>query len=450
MPRIRSILLALLAFWPPTAAVAGEITRVSVDSAGVEANLGSLGRPSISSDGRFVAFASDASNLVEADTNGTTDVFVRDRETGTTSRVSVSSNGVEGNALSYSPSVSVDGRFVAFSSDASNLVGSDTNGSRDVFVHDRQAGTTTRASLAGNGAQANGVSLGSVISGDGRFVAFFSVATNLVANDTNGTFDVFVHDLLTGATTRVSVSSAGGQASAGSFSPSISGDGRFVAFDSLASNLVSGDTNASWDCFVHDRQTGTTSRVSVDNSGAQGNGTSNETSISADGRYVAFISGASNLVAADANGVADVFVHDRQTGMTTRVSVVESGAEANGASGGPSISDDGRFIAFASDASNLVPADWNGVTDVFRRDLPLGTVVLVSAAFPEAQANGQSSYLSISGDGHSVAFDSTASNLVPDDTNGVDDIFIERLEIFSDGFELGGLEAWSGADGQGW
>ncbi len=446
MPRIRSVLLALLVFWPPTAAVAGEITRVSVDSAGVEANLGSLGRPSISSDGRFVAFASDASNLVEADTNGTTDVFVRDRETGATSRVSVGSNGVEGNALSYEPSISDDGRFVAYSSDASNLVGSDANGARDVFVHDRLAGTTTRVSLAGGGAEANGGSLGSAISGDGRYVAFFSVASNLVTGDTNGTFDVFVHDRQTGTTTRVSVSSAGDQGNSGSFSPSISGDGRFVAFDSLASNLVSGDTNARWDCFIHDRQAGTTWRVSVDSGGGQGDGASNEPSISGDGWYVAFTSVASNLVGADANGKGDVFVHDRQTGTTTRVSVDRNGVEANEVSGQPSISDDGRFIAFEAYASNLVPGDVNGNTDVFLRDQLAGTTVRVSAVVPGDQANGPSAYPAISGDGRYVAFASTASNLVADDTNGVNDVFVACPEIFGDGFELGRVDVWSGAD----
>ncbi len=224
------------------------------------------------------------------------------------------------------------------------------------------AGTTTRVSVDSAGGQANdfsgaapSISVDTSISADGRFVVFQSDATNLVAGDTNGASDVFVHDRQTGTTTRVSVDSAGHEATGlypASGDPAISADGRFVAFDSNATNLVAGDTNSAYDIFVHDRQTGTTTRVSVDSAGNQANGY--DPSLSADGRFVAFTSGASNLVAGDTNGASDVFVHDRQTGTTTRVSVDSAGWQAYSFSHLPSISADGRFVAFASNATNLV------------------------------------------------------------------------------------------------
>jgi len=223
-------------------------------------------------------------------------------------RVSVASDGTQGNDNSWDPSISADGRYVAFFSHASNLVPGDTNGKADVFVHDRVTGQTTRVSVASDGTEGNGYSWFPSISADGRYVAFESIASNLVPGDTNGVSDVFVHDRLTGQTTRVSVASDGTQGHSASDHPSISADGRYVAFESFASNLVPGDTNGKRDVFVHDRLTGQTARVSVASDGTQGNGDSIYPSISADGRYVAFVSGASNLVPGDANGNIDVFI----------------------------------------------------------------------------------------------------------------------------------------------
>ena len=257
-----------------------------------------------------MVFYSSASNLVSGDTNGWSDIFVHDRQTGQTTRVSVASDGTQGNSASDKPSISSDGRYVAFKSTATNLVSGDTNGFIDVFVHDRQTGQTTRVSLASDSTQGNGDSYSPSISADGRYVAFRSSASNLVSGDTNGTSDIFVHDRQGGGTTRVSVASDGTQGNGDSYSPSISADGRYVAFMSAASNLVSGDTCCS-DIFVHDRQSGQTTRVSVASDGAQGNNHSWYPSISADGRYVAFHSYASNLVSGDTNSAPDVFVHDR-------------------------------------------------------------------------------------------------------------------------------------------
>ena len=227
------------------------ITRVSVDSAGNQGNRDSYS-PSISADGRFVAFTSLASNIVPGDTNNTFDIFVRDRLTNTTTRVSVDSAGNQGNSFSNSPSISADGRFVAFTSEASNIVPGDTNSKPDIFVRDRLTNTTTRVSVDSAGNQGNDGSNSPSISADGRFVAFNSDASNLVPEDTNGYRDIFVRDTLTNTTTLVSVDSAGNQGNFFSFTPSISADGRFVAFSSFASNIVPGDTNNTDDIFVVD------------------------------------------------------------------------------------------------------------------------------------------------------------------------------------------------------
>ena len=350
----------------------GATTRVSVDSAGNEGNGGSSS-PAISGDGRFVAFQSAATNLVAGDTNAIKDIFVHDRQTGATTRVSVDSAGAQANDNSFRPAISDDGRFVAFRSDATNLVAGDTNGVRDVFVHDRQTGATERVSVDSAGAQGNDRSDNPDISRDGRFVAFASYASNLVAGHINlcGTQscqDTFVHDRQTGITELVSVDSGGAQGEGPSSSPAISGNGRFVVIWSLAPNLVPGDTNGEFDVFVHDRQTGTTERVNVSSTGAQANDASFVGDSSDDGRLIGFYSYATNLVVGDTTGGfngSDIFIHDRQTGATTRVSVDSAGNEANANSNSPSLSADGRFIAFRSQATNLVLGDTNGVRDIF-------------------------------------------------------------------------------------
>jgi Tol biopolymer transport system component len=229
-------------------------TRVTVSSGGVQGNGDSFA-PSISTGGSFVAFSSDATNLVTPSTTiGRRHIFVRDRQTNQTTLVSVSSGGVQGDGDSVAPSISSNGDVVAFQSAATNLVANDTTGHLDIFVHEISTGTTTLVSVSSGGVQGDGDSVAPSISTDGRFVAFSSDATNLVANDTNGLADIFVHDRQTGQTTRVSVDSSGTQATGGASSvPSISSDGRFIAFESLATNLVTGDTNGSSDIFVRDQ-----------------------------------------------------------------------------------------------------------------------------------------------------------------------------------------------------
>jgi Tol biopolymer transport system component len=408
-------------------------SRVSIATGGAQAIGGGLWSLSLSADGRYVAFDTGAANLVAGDTNNHPDVFVHDRQTRQTTRVSVSSGGAQGNGFSSDPFMSADGQVIAFISNATNLVAGDTNGVLDVFVHDRQTGQTTRVSVASDGAQANDEVSLFAMSDDGRHVAFSAYATNLVANDTNGVLDIFVHDRQTGQTTCVSVASDGAQANNASFHPAISADGRYVAFVSDATNLVAGDTNGVLDVFVHDRQTGQTTRVSVASDGAQANGASyvhpSPPAISADGRIVAFASAATNLVTNDTNTQADIFVHDRQTGQTTRVSVASDGTQANGASRYTAVSPDGRFVVFSSSATNLVAGDTNGVDDVFMHDRLTGQTIRISVGTGGAQANGASERVDIARFGWTVAFVSNATNLVEGDTNGVGDVFVHDLPL---------------------
>jgi len=397
--------------------------RVSMGAGGAEAN-GLSAYPIFSADGRYVVFQSAASNLVPGDTNLVQDIFVRDLQNGTNERVSVDYLGNEVSVSSTNPAISDDGRFVAFHSSATNLVLGDTNGTSDIFVRDRQLGTTERVSLSSLGGQAQGHSAQAAFTADGRFVAFQSGAADLVPGDTNGAFDIFVKDRVGGTIVRLSIGPGGVQANGGSFDPKLAAAGRFVAFESQATNLVLGDTNGFSDCFVYDRLLGTTERVSVGPAGAQGNAYSATTLISADGRFVVFLSAATNLVAGDTNGGVDIFVRDRLFSTTERVSVDSSGAQSNGTASAPALSADGRFVAFVSTASDLVPGDTNGLRDVFVRDLQLDRTTRVSTSWLGGQANAECLGPSLPADGRFVVFPSSASNLVLGDLNFSSDIFV--------------------------
>jgi hypothetical protein len=400
-------------------------TRVSVDSAGVGANSYSNGA-SISSDGRFVAFASEADNLISNDTNNVSDVFVHDRQSGETTLISLSSAGVQGNGWSEFPAISANGRFVSFQSASFNLVADDSNFARDIFVHDRETGETSRVSLGPGGVQANDSSFTTAISADGRFVAFSSRASNLVDDDTNQRVDIFVHDRQVGQTTRVSVDTGGGQSNDRSAEElAISDDGRIVAFEWWPSSAP-GETDGPADIFVHDLQTGQTSIVSVNSDGEPGNQGSRRPSLSEDGRFVAFNSSSDNLVANDTNEESDVFVHDRQTGETTRVSTNSEGGQGNDNSGYAALSDDGRFVAFRSDASNLVTNDTNEQTDVFVHDRQTAETNRYSVNSAGEQGNDWSGQPAVAANGQIVAFQSYASNLVTGDNNDDSDIFVHE------------------------
>ena len=396
---------------------------------GVKGGYETYSAGSFSSDGRFVAFDSDAADLVAGDTNGKRDVFVKDRQTGTMTRVSKSSSGVQGNGVSEYASISADGRYVAFFSYASTLVAGDTNGRADIFVHNRDTGTTTLVSRNSSGALGNQISLWPSISADGTYVTFNSHATNLVPGDPGNIYpDVFLRNLQTDTTTLLAQNISGGYGNIGTYVPtSISSDNRYVAFWATSTNLVPGDTNGYSDVFVRDRGTDTTELISVSTAGVQGNGRSEVPAISLDGRYVAFQSLATNLVAGDTNGRQDIFVRDRETGTTTLVSKNSSGGAGNYNSGTPAISADGRYVAFFSSATNLVSGDTNGYSDVFVHDRQTGTTSRVSVSTAGVQGNSNSLDAFISPDGRYVGFYSDASNLVANDTNGRLDIFVRDL-----------------------
>lgn len=428
MQALRTVIQGLFVLCMVSGPTMGQTTaRVSVDSDGTQADQGGED-PSISDDGRFVAFQSSSTDLVPNDTNNRTDIFVHDQWTGSTIRVSLSSTGAQANDGSLAPEISGDGRFVVFDSDADNLVSGDTNGSNDVFVHDIETRETTRVSVDSAGVQRTGASLEPSISRDGRFVAFSSLAP-LVAEDTNTVEDVYVKDRQTGQVARASVSSTGVQASGSA--ARISADGMTVAFTSLSPVLVTGDTNGAQDVFVRDRAAGSTARVSVSSSGTQGNGISTYPSISADGRFVLFKSLADNLV--PGSDTRQLYVHDRETGMTELASVSSSGVIGNRLSVSGVISEDGRYVLFSSDARNLVPNDTNLRRDIFLRDRELGETTLVSVDSAGVQGNGDCNQPEINSDGLFVVFHSTATNLAERDSNASPDVFVRDRRPCADG-----------------
>lgn len=337
----------------------------------------------------------------------------------------VSGSGAQGTGDSEPAAVSRNGRYILFQSSASDLVPGDTNGYPDVFLFDRWTGKTELISVSTGGMQGNSYSSAASMTDDGRYIAFNSYATNLVPGDTNAEFDGFVRDRRTGVTRRVTVSRTGAQGNERSFVTGFSGNGRYLSILSDASNLVPGDTNQAADGFVRDQRSGAISRVTVSHTGRQGSHPSESPQsgppvLSHNGRYAAFTSDASNLVPGDTNGSADVFVRDRWAGTTRRVSVSSAEVPGNLSSGGPAISADGRYVMFLSDASNLVPGDTAGFADVFVRDRWAGTTRRIEARltgrnYPDA---------SMSDDGRYVSFLSEASDLVPGDTNGWQDVFV--------------------------
>jgi Tol biopolymer transport system component len=344
-------------------------------------------------------------------------------------QVSVTRGGHDPARDSYSTSISADGRYVAFISFAGNLVqGDHTIHWEDVLVRDVLAGTTVRASVDTGGGDPDSASFGPSISADGRYVAFASYASDLVAGDGNSTYDAFVRDLVSGTTVRASVDTGGGDPNGGSAFPSISADGRYVAFDSSASDLVAGDGNGTTDVFVRDLVAGTTVRASVDTGGGDPNSYSWEPSISADGRYVPFASSASDLVAGDGNGFLDIFVRDLVAGTTVRASVDIGGGDPDNGSGSASISADGRYVAFYSYASDLVAGDGNGFLDIFVRDLVAGTTVRASVDTEGGDPDNHSSSAVLSADNRYVAFTSFATDLVPGPGDVGPDVFLARWE----------------------
>ncbi|HVH32815.1 MAG TPA: hypothetical protein VM847_01735, partial [Tahibacter sp.] len=455
-----------------------------------ESNAASTGASQgLSADGRFVVFSSVASDLVGDDSNGVEDVFVRDQLTGTLRRVSVTAAGVQGNGASRLPSISANGRYVSFQSEASNFFAGDGN-DKDVFVKDLYSGALVRATtLADGSAPASpeialaATVLRSALSADGRYVAF-STYRALIAGDTNGRIDVYVKDLVSGALDLVSSNDAGQPGDNHSQFPALSLDGRYVAYTSTAGNLVAGVPGNSLTnrVFVKDRLTRLSSLASAAANGTPANGTCVYPAISADGRYVAFQSASGNLpssgstadrvfvkdmtsgaielvaqgsgygasltpvLSADGRYVAfqvavntapghvAVFVKDRQTGTMVDQHVTPGGAPAleEQVAGEPrlwpSISADGRFVAFQSVSSTIAPPDDNAAADVFVRDRTLAFTQRASGVYANPRNDGDSDNVSISRDGRIAVYDSFSTRLVDGDANGMRDVFLYRTD----------------------
>jgi len=380
--------------------------------------------PGITPDGRYVVFSSKASNLVDGDTNGTLDVFIRDRIAETTERLSVRTDGSQATGDSYFPAVSANGRYVFFLSTAADLVPGDTNGVPDVFLHDRQTGVTRRMSVSARGRQVKTACFSLSISTNGRWIVFTTASPGLVRGDTNQIDDVFVRDRRNRSIVRVSVATSGTQGNGSSDSGDPSASGRYVAFQSTATNLVPGDTNGAMDIFLRDLRKGTTRRVNLSSSGAQADGDASDPSISANGRLIAFESEATNLAPPDPNGEWDIFIRDRAAGTTRLVTMAPNGDPADLGSVWPELTPDGRYIVFASEATNLVPGDTNGTDDIFLHDRVGGVTIRISVAGDGTEGDGAAYSGFPNADASVIAFRSHAKNLIPNDTNNAQDVFV--------------------------
>lgn len=402
-------------FLPPKRGLPGGLERVSINTEGRQGD-GASGGPAISADGRYVAFSSEARNLVDGDTNNVSDVFVRDRLTGATERVSVASDGRQSDRSSSQASISADGRFIVFASDATTLVASDSNGVADIFVHDRLSGKTELVSRSDAGGQGDRNSQFPAISADGHVIVFYSEATNLVPGDGYPAYSLFIRDLVRGTIEIIGDSNP--------LTPSISGDGSFVAFALYPFPVVG--CHCGTQIFVYDRGARSIELLSTGIGGEQADAGSLDPSMSIDGRFVAFTSTASNLIPADTNNGWDVFVYDRSLRTIERVSTRADGTEVGGSSLDPSISGDGRIVAFSSQSTFGIEGDESSNFDVYAHDRLNGLNMRVSIADDGTGGLGEESATdaAVSSDGRCVAFVSGANGLVPTDDNGFADVFV--------------------------
>jgi len=414
-------LIGLLSYSP--FAMADGISLMSLTTEGEIFNQASS-IPSVSADGRYLAFRSRGSN-------GFAQIYVRDRLLETTTLISQNTRGEPSENNSTDAKISSSGRYVVFASKASNLVDNDVNGQYDVFLHDRQLGHTSIISTNSLGELGNDLSRRPAISFDEQFVVFESKASNLVANDNNGERDIFVHDLVKHETTRVSLGIFASEANAPSYHSSISGDGRYVAFLSYATNLVLGDINGYVDVFVRDRVSGTTTRESVRGYAVEANYSSGAPNISADGRYIVFTSSASNLVDNDANGEADVFLRDRLYQITNMVSTDLNGVQAAGGSFFSTFSSDGKYVAFNSKGENFAGGAGSTYLQIYLKDLLSGKLRLISKDQYGNPGNQTSLRPTISADGRYVGFESVATNFSPTGTHQQTNCFIFSRQRFN-------------------
>lgn len=414
---------ALLPIVVAAAAAVGSAQNVTVQSATPQGHSSTAVATSLSADGRYVVFhGGGGTSMAANDTNSYEDVFVRDRASGAVDLVSQTTSGVVGDGWSNWGRISADGRWVVFKTAASNLAGGGLGGG--MVLRDRQLGVLIDLAVSALGQPVAGTCRHNDISPDARFIAFDTQAANVVAADTNGLWDAFVHDRQLGTTVIASVSSAGVIGNGNSSYPCVSDDGQQVLFASGSTNLVANDTNAKIDLFVRDLSTGTTELVDVSITGVGGNAgvvggilTGGPYEISGDGRFVAFTSASSDLVASDTNGFVDVFVRDRVLSVTTRVSLGLGGVEANGDSVASvpalAMSGDGRFVVFSSAATNLIAGDGNAATDVFAHDRLLATTARASENLSGTSApTGTWFSADVTDDGRWVLFTGPSTGLV--------------------------------------
>lgn len=435
----------------------GELSRVTVAPDGSAAD-GDSNWLAMSSDGRYMAFQSKASNLAPGHPTRAVQIYVRDLGTGLTELVSVNDSGEIADHSAYDPAISDNGRFVAFHSTAKNL--GDPNGADNAYVHDRLNNKTTIASIAMDGGSPNNRSYRVDVSDDG-VVAFVSRATNLVPDPQGRGHHIYIYDPSVGRVERMSESDDGTPGNGISTDPKISADGRHIAFSSESTNLISGDSNGDIDVFVRDRNSGTIEFAAVATDGGQGNHVSTQASISADGRFVAFMSYATNLVPNPLvySLVGSVYVRDRHTGSTQNVGVENTGFRAGGTLVRPNISPDGRYVSFGSTARNLGlsyserKADWQ----VYVHDRVTGTTEPVSVNSAGEEADSRTNISAVSGDGRYVGFESYANNLIPSGQDRVGHIYVRdrgaelgpvgslKVEHGADSMLVSGRAAFTGA-----
>lgn len=433
LPTIRNVMLVTLALAGTAAASDTVLLSSTPKGASADEESGGIfGRQAISRSGRYVAFESRASDLGPGDMNNDWDIYVWDRKKDGKVRASVAFGGDAAGASGLNSHLSANGRFVAFQSSDTDLVdGGDAGFDSDIFVRDLKQGVTTRVSVDSAGLEAaEGQSHNPFVSASGRWVVFQADAP-LAPDDDNELADVYLHDRKQGTTVRVSVDSAGAQVEGDSLGASVSANGRYVVFESTAPDLVENDLNGDNDIFLRDTKLGTTVRLSVNAAGEEGDNASTQAMISGNGRYVVFASAATNLDDEDGAGNMDVFLRDLKLGTIQRVTVNGVGDDLDGNSSAPSITHSGRHIAWESDAPN-VPIDVddaNGVSDVFLLDLKKATVVRASVDAAGLEVLGGPSFGAVvSGNGRFIAFESDADDLVPDDGNEARDVFLRDVK----------------------
>lgn len=428
-PLVLCVVVVVATLWvSPATADPGDLTLASTSDAGEKGN-GASHWISPSADGSKVAFDSTSTNLDPADTDDSLDVFVKDLVTGDIILASTSDAGVKGNAGSTQPSLSADGTKVAFVSGATNLDPADTDFLPDVYVKDLATGDLTLASTSDSGLKGNSSSFRQAFSANGTMVGFLSFATNLDPVDADLLVDVYLKDLTTGDTTLVSTSDTGVKSNGATGGLSLSSDGTRLAFHSQATNLDPADTDTIDDQYVKDLTTGDVTLASTSDAGVKGNLGSGGGALSSDGMKIAFQSLATNLDPADADGVGDVFVKDLVTGDLSLVSTSDAGLKGNGESDTASISSAGTLVAFESRATNLDPADADTVDDAYVKDLATGDLMLVSTSDTGVKSNGVTLIPDLSGEGNVVGFWTEATNLDAADTDAAFDVYVKELPV---------------------